>query len=38
MPGGFGEEAPKTGRSTVISIWVAPTVYAPGRMAQTMYK
>jgi acetolactate synthase-1/2/3 large subunit len=28
----------RTGRSAVINIWVDPKVYAPGTMAQTMYK
>jgi acetolactate synthase-1/2/3 large subunit len=27
-----------TRRSAVINIWVDPTIYAPGTMAQTMYK
>lgn len=27
-----------TGRSAVVNIWVDPSVYAPGTMAQTMYK
>jgi acetolactate synthase-1/2/3 large subunit len=32
------ESVAKTGRSAVIDIWVDPRVYAPGTMAQTMYK
>ncbi len=28
----------KSGKSAVINIWVDPSVYAPGTMAQTMYK
>ncbi|SAL32001.1 sulfoacetaldehyde acetyltransferase [Caballeronia turbans] len=32
------ESVAKTGKSAVINIWVDPTVYAPGTMAQTMYK
>ena len=32
------ESVQKTGRSAVINIWVDPKVYAPGTMAQTMYK
>lgn len=32
------EAVAKTGKSAVINIWVDPTVYAPGTMAQTMYK
>jgi acetolactate synthase-1/2/3 large subunit len=32
------EAVQKTGRSAVINIWVDPGVYAPGTMAQTMYK
>ncbi|WP_250500279.1 MULTISPECIES: thiamine pyrophosphate-binding protein [unclassified Caballeronia] len=32
------ESIAKTGKSAVINIWVDPTVYAPGTMAQTMYK
>ncbi|WP_280152374.1 thiamine pyrophosphate-binding protein [Piscinibacter sp. XHJ-5] len=32
------ESVRKTGRSAVINIWVDPKVYAPGTMAQTMYK
>jgi len=32
------ESIARTGRSAVINIWVDPTVYAPGTMAQTMYK
>jgi acetolactate synthase-1/2/3 large subunit len=32
------ESVRKTGRCAVINIWVDPGVYAPGTMAQTMYK
>jgi acetolactate synthase-1/2/3 large subunit len=32
------ESVQKTRRSAVINIWVDPAVYAPGTMAQTMYK
>jgi acetolactate synthase-1/2/3 large subunit len=32
------ESVRKTGRSAVVNIWVDPAVYAPGTMAQTMYK
>jgi acetolactate synthase-1/2/3 large subunit len=32
------ESVQKTGHSAVINIWVDPAVYAPGTMAQTMYK
>ncbi|MDB5841174.1 MAG: Acetolactate synthase large subunit [Herminiimonas sp.] len=32
------ESVRKTGRSAVINIWVDPSIYAPGTMAQTMYK
>jgi acetolactate synthase-1/2/3 large subunit len=32
------ESVQKTRRSAVINVWVDPTVYAPGTMAQTMYK
>jgi acetolactate synthase I/II/III large subunit len=32
------ESVRRTGRSAVINIWVDPKVYAPGTMAQTMYK
>ncbi|GAB5095320.1 thiamine pyrophosphate-binding protein [Caballeronia sp. HLA56] len=32
------ESIAKTGKSAVVNIWVDPTVYAPGTMAQTMYK
>ena len=32
------ESVRKTGMSAVINIWVDPAVYAPGTMAQTMYK
>lgn len=32
------ESVRKTGRCAVINIWVDPAVYAPGTMAQTMYK
>jgi acetolactate synthase-1/2/3 large subunit len=32
------EAVKKTGKSAVINIWVDPAVYAPGTMAQTMYK
>jgi acetolactate synthase-1/2/3 large subunit len=32
------EAVTKTRRSAVINIWVDPSVYAPGTMAQTMYK
>ncbi|MDR5735136.1 MULTISPECIES: thiamine pyrophosphate-binding protein [Caballeronia] len=32
------ESIARTGKSAVINIWVDPTVYAPGTMAQTMYK
>jgi acetolactate synthase-1/2/3 large subunit len=32
------ESVQRTGRSAVINIWVDPGVYAPGTMAQTMYK
>jgi len=32
------EAVHKTGKSAVINIWVDPSVYAPGTMAQTMYK
>jgi acetolactate synthase I/II/III large subunit len=32
------ESVRKTGRSAVVNIWVDPKVYAPGTMAQTMYK
>ncbi|WP_244816870.1 thiamine pyrophosphate-binding protein [Caballeronia sp. Lep1P3] len=32
------ESIAKTGKSAVINIWVDPSVYAPGTMAQTMYK
>lgn len=32
------EAVHKTRRSAVINIWVDPNVYAPGTMAQTMYK
>jgi len=32
------EAVRKTGMSAVINIWVDPAVYAPGTMAQTMYK
>jgi acetolactate synthase I/II/III large subunit len=32
------ESVAKTKRSAVINIWVDPGVYAPGTMAQTMYK
>jgi len=28
----------KTGKCAVINIWVDPSIYAPGTMAQTMYK
>jgi acetolactate synthase-1/2/3 large subunit len=32
------ESVQRTRRSAVINIWVNPAVYAPGTMAQTMYK
>ena len=32
------ESVKKSGKSAVINIWVDPSVYAPGTMAQTMYK
>jgi acetolactate synthase-1/2/3 large subunit len=32
------ESVRQTGRSAVINMWVDPKVYAPGTMAQTMYK
>jgi len=32
------EAVHKSGKSAVINIWVDPSVYAPGTMAQTMYK
>lgn len=32
------EAVHKTRRCAVVNIWVDPTVYAPGTMAQTMYK
>ncbi|MDR5739880.1 MULTISPECIES: thiamine pyrophosphate-binding protein [unclassified Caballeronia] len=32
------ESIARTGKSAVINIWVDPSVYAPGTMAQTMYK
>ena len=32
------EAVHKTGKSAVINIWVDPSIYAPGTMAQTMYK
>ncbi len=32
------ESVNKSGKSAVINIWVDPSVYAPGTMAQTMYK
>ncbi|MFJ1252943.1 thiamine pyrophosphate-binding protein [Cupriavidus sp. CuC1] len=32
------ESVQKTRKSAVINIWVDPSVYAPGTMAQTMYK
>ncbi len=32
------EAVQRTRRSAVINIWVDPSVYAPGTMAQTMYK
>ncbi|MEN3291612.1 MAG: hypothetical protein V7642_865 [Burkholderiales bacterium] len=32
------ESVQRTRRSAVINIWVDPSVYAPGTMAQTMYK
>jgi acetolactate synthase-1/2/3 large subunit len=32
------ESVRRTRRSAVINIWVDPAVYAPGTMAQTMYK
>jgi acetolactate synthase-1/2/3 large subunit len=32
------ESVKTTGKSAVINIWVDPSVYAPGTMAQTMYK
>src|SRR5213080_3364839 len=32
------ESVRKTGRCAVVNIWVDPSVYAPGTMAQTMYK
>lgn len=32
------ESVQKTRKSAVINIWVDPAVYAPGTMAQTMYK
>ena len=32
------ESVRQTGRSAVVNIWVDPKVYAPGTMAQTMYK
>lgn len=32
------EAVQKTRRSAVINIWVDPSIYAPGTMAQTMYK
>jgi acetolactate synthase I/II/III large subunit len=32
------EEVRKTRRCAVVNIWVDPAVYAPGTMAQTMYK
>jgi acetolactate synthase I/II/III large subunit len=32
------EAVRRTRRSAVVNIWVDPTVYAPGTMAQTMYK
>ncbi len=32
------ESIAKTGKSAVINAWVDPAVYAPGTMAQTMYK
>jgi acetolactate synthase-1/2/3 large subunit len=32
------ESVRKTRKSAVINIWVDPSVYAPGTMAQTMYK
>jgi acetolactate synthase-1/2/3 large subunit len=32
------ESVQKTRRSAVINVWVDPAVYAPGTMAQTMYK
>ena len=33
-----GREAVKSGVAALINIWVDPNVYAPGTMAQTMYK
>jgi acetolactate synthase-1/2/3 large subunit len=32
------ESVQKTGRCAVVNIWVDPSVFAPGTMAQTMYK
>jgi len=32
------EAVKKTGKCAVVNIWVDPAVYAPGTMAQTMYK
>jgi acetolactate synthase-1/2/3 large subunit len=32
------ESVQTTRRSAVINVWVDPSVYAPGTMAQTMYK
>jgi acetolactate synthase-1/2/3 large subunit len=32
------ESVQKTRRSAVINVWVDPAIYAPGTMAQTMYK
>ncbi|HEY2929229.1 thiamine pyrophosphate-binding protein [Piscinibacter sp.] len=32
------ESVQKTGRCAIVNIWVDPSVYAPGTMAQTMYK
>jgi acetolactate synthase-1/2/3 large subunit len=33
-----GREAVRSGVAALINIWVDPNVYAPGTMAQTMYK
>ena len=33
-----GREAVKSGVAALINVWVDPNVYAPGTMAQTMYK
>ena len=32
------ESVQRTRRCAVVNIWVDPSVYAPGTMAQTMYK